>query len=152
MRVKISFPEDKYLFTATIPVRIGDVNYGNHVGNDAILSIVHEARMQLLASAGFSEMNAGGNSMIMADVMIAYKGEAFYGDVLQIAIYSGELGTASFELYYKVTTTRDGKEKDIAHCKTGMACFNYTTRRTAAMTDELRTFLNGKAADGKEQF
>ena len=142
-RVKIKFPDQKPLYTATIPVRIGDINYGGHVGNDAILSIVHEARMQMLGNAGYSEMNAAGNSMIMADVMIAYKGEAFYGDVLSVDIYSEELGAVSFDLLYRFTTIRDGVECPIAHCKTGMACFNYETRKTAQMTDELRNFLEG---------
>ncbi len=35
--------------------------------------------MQMLKHHNYSEMNAAGNSMIMADVMIAYKAEAFYG-------------------------------------------------------------------------
>jgi acyl-CoA thioester hydrolase len=68
-RVKLKIPTEKPLFTAIINVRIGDINYGGHAGNDAILSIMHEARMQMLNSHGFSEMNAGGTSLIMADVM-----------------------------------------------------------------------------------
>lgn len=140
-RVKIKFPEQKPLYTAAIPVRIGDVNYGGHVGNDALLSIVHEARMQMLAASGYSELNAAGNSLIMADVMIAYKGEAFYGDVLSVQLYTEELGSISFDLLYHITTTRDGILHQIAHCKTGMVCFNYEIRKTVVMTDGLRQFL-----------
>ncbi len=144
-RVKIKFPDTKELYIATIPVRIGDINYGNHVGNDAILSIVHEARMLILKAYGYTELNAAGTSLIMADVMIAYKGEAFYGDTLTVKIYAEELGTVSFDLLYHITTMRNGVVKDIAHCKTGMACFNYDTRKTAAITDDLRTLLTGNA-------
>src|SRR5580693_6651810 len=97
-RVKLKFPAENPLFTATIYVRIGDINYGGHVGNDAILSILHEARMQMLRSRGYDEMNAGGTSLIMADVMIAYKGEAFYGDMLTINIYAEELSSKSFDV------------------------------------------------------
>ena len=142
-RVKIKFPEQKPLFTASIPVRIGDINYGNHVGNDAILSIVHESRMQMLGASGYTEMNAAGNSMIMADVMIAYKGEAFYGDVLSVDIYAEEIGGISFDLLYYITTTRNGEVKQIAHCKTGMVCFDYTLRKTTGMTDAFKVFLMG---------
>src|ERR1700709_550454 len=105
-RVKLKFPDENPLFTATIPVRIGDINYGGHVGNDAILSIIHEARMQMLDSKGYSEMNAGGNSMIMADVMIAYKGESFYGDVLIVNIYAEEITEHSFDLLYHISAIR----------------------------------------------
>ncbi len=140
-RVKIKFPEQKPLFTATIPVRIGDINYGGHVGNDAILSVVHEARMQMLSTKGYTEMNAAGNSMIMADVMIAYKGESFYGDVFSVLIYAEEIEGVSFDLLYHITTSRHGVLQQIAHCKTGMVCFNYKTRKTTMMTDELKAFL-----------
>lgn len=142
-RVKIKFPAENLLFTATIPVRIGDVNYGGHVGNDAILSIIHEARMQLLNSWGYTELNAGGNSLIMADVMIAYRGEAFYGDILTVKVYAEELSLRSFDLLYHIATTRDGKAVEVAHAKTGMACFNYETRKTEALKPELKQKLRG---------
>ena len=140
-RVKIKFPEEKPLYTAVIPVRIGDINYGGHVGNDSVLSIVHEARMKFLSVVGCTELNAAGNSLIMADVMIAYRGEAFYGDILSVALYAEEFSTVSFDLLYRITTTRNGEVKEIAHCKTGMVCFNYETRKTAPMTAELKRLL-----------
>ncbi len=141
-RVKIKFPNENPLYIATIPVRIGDVNYGGHVGNDAVLSIIHEARMMMLSSRNYSEMNAGGNSMIMADVMISYKGESFYGDVLTIRIYAEEITDRTFDLLYQIYTLRNGLNSDIAHAKTGMVCFDYEARKLAQMTDELKRFLS----------
>jgi acyl-CoA thioesterase FadM len=141
-RVKLKFPDEKPLFTTTIPIRVGDLNYGNHVGNDSVLSIVHEARMQFLVSKGGSEMNAGGVSLIMADVMIAYKGESFYGDKLEISIFADELTNYSFDLLYRITTNRDNKQEEIAHAKTGMVCFDYNRRIIVNMTDELRGLLS----------
>lgn len=140
-RVKLKFPADNPLFTATIPVRIGDINYGGHVGNDAILSIIHEARMLMLCSKGYSELDAGGNSMIMADVMIAYKGEAFYGDTLSIKIFAEEISDRAFDLLYHISTFRNGAHTDIAHAKTGMVCFNYETRKITPMKPNLKQFL-----------
>jgi acyl-CoA thioester hydrolase len=141
-RVKLIFPAENPLFTATISVRIGDINYGGHVGNDAVLSIIHEARMQWLSSFGYTELNAGGNSLIMADVMIAYKGEAFYGDVLTVDMFATEIAEYSFDLLYRITTERVGKTANIAHAKTGMVCFDYETRKVVVMKDELRKFLS----------
>jgi acyl-CoA thioester hydrolase len=140
-RVKLKFPDENPLFTTTIPVRIGDINYGNHVGNDAILSIIHDARMQMLRKNGFTELNAGGNSLIMADVMIAYKGESFYGDVLIVKIYAEEFTDYSFDLLYHISTSRNDSPATIAHAKTGMVCFDYTIRKVSTMTNELRNFL-----------
>ena len=52
-RIKIDLP-GSFTFITEIPVRITDLNYGGHVGNDTVLSIIHESRMQWLASIGFS--------------------------------------------------------------------------------------------------
>ena len=63
-RINIDLPGD-FKFSTTIPVRITDLNYGGHVGNDAILSIIHEARMQFLHHFGYSEINFGGTTALV---------------------------------------------------------------------------------------
>lgn len=142
-RVKIKFPEQKPLYTASIPVRITDINYGNHLGNDALLSLIHESRMQLLSQWGYDELYAGGSALIMADVMIAYRGEAFYGDILQVKLYAEELTNHSFDLLYHIATEREDNILEIAHAKTGMICFDYGTRKIVPMGEGLRTKLTG---------
>jgi acyl-CoA thioesterase FadM len=143
-RVKLKFPADNPLFIVRINVRISDINYGGHLGNDSLLTIIHESRMQMLRNFGFSEIDAGGNSLIMADVMIAYKAEAFYGDILTIQIYAEELTSMSFDLLYHISTLRNGKQTDIAHAKTGLVCFDYQLRKVAPMTETLKKMLEQK--------
>ena len=143
-RVKLEIPNENPLYSAIVPVRITDINYGGHVGNDAFLSILHEARVQMLASLGYSELNAGGNSLIMADVAIAYKNESFYGDFLHIDIFSAELTSRSFELLYRISTTTAGIPKTILLAKTGMVCFDYAAKKVALMTEELKEVLEGR--------
>ncbi|MES2704603.1 MAG: thioesterase family protein [Bacteroidota bacterium] len=150
-RVKLIFPDDIPLYTARILVRIGDINYGGHVGNDAILSIIHEARMRMLGGKGYDELNVGGSAMIMADVMIAYKGEAFYGDELEVKIYADEVTDKTFDLLYRITTMRDGKVAEIAHAKTGMVCFDYEARKVVQMGKELREMLAPPGLPGGEE-
>jgi acyl-CoA thioesterase FadM len=140
-RVKLKFPDEKPLFSTLIPVRVGDLNYGNHVGNDAVLSLIHEARMQFMQSHGYTELNIEGLGLIMADVMIAYKGESFYGDKLEIALFAEEITLCSFDLLYRITTNRNGKNLDIAQAKTGMVCFDYGNRKIADIPEVLRAIL-----------
>lgn len=142
-RIKIKFPNEKPLFSTRIPVRINDVNYGGHVGNDSILSIIHEARVQLLFSMGYSEMDAAGVGLIMGDVAIAYKAESFYGDMLLINIYSVDHTSVSFDLLYDISTESDGLYRSIAQGKTGMVCFDYNIRKVASLPEELKTKLKG---------
>lgn len=133
-RVKVALP-DAFAYTVEIPVRITDLNYGGHLGNDTLLSILHEARVQFLAYFGVAELDAATQlGFIMADVAIEYKGEAFHGDVLRIAMAATDLNKYGFDLVYHVNS-QTGKE--IARAKTGMLCFNYHTRKLRALPAEL---------------
>lgn len=126
-RIKLTLPE-QFSFTATIPVRITDLNYGNHVGNDAVLSIIHEARMQFLSHHGFTELNCGGVGLIMSDVGIEFKKEIFYGDVLSANIAAVNFSSVGFDLYYQILN----KEKAITVlAKTGMVCYDYDKKKIA---------------------
>ncbi len=58
-RVKLDLP-DAFEFTTEIQVRIGDINYGGHLGNDTVLSLIHEARVRFLQKYNFREANIGG--------------------------------------------------------------------------------------------
>lgn len=137
-RVKIKFPDNNPLFQTKVVVRISDINYGNHLGNDSVLSIVHESRVRMLQSWGFTELDVGGCGIIMSDVMIAYKNEAFYGDELSISVFVDDITTVSFDLLYHIGTIRNDKQIDIAHAKTGIVCFDYKTRKVAPISDELK--------------
>lgn len=138
--IRINMPGN-FSFSTSIQVRITDINYGGHLGNDSLLSILHEARLQYLQNLGCSELDAGGAGLIMADVAIVYKGEGFQGDVLQIQIAAGELSSRGFVLFYKITCQREGKNILIAEAQTTMLCFNYTTRKVISMPENLREKL-----------
>ncbi|GAB3194192.1 acyl-CoA thioesterase FadM [Pontibacter aydingkolensis] len=140
-RIKVTIPEHIH-FETTIPVRITDLNYGNHLGNDALLSIIHEARMQLLGHFGWSELNIGGAGMIMADVAIEYKGEGFYGDVLRIKLAFDDISKYGFDITYHIVNQQD---KEVARAKTGMLCFDYQNRKLMALPAEVKAKIETKA-------
>ncbi|MGN6248162.1 MAG: acyl-CoA thioesterase [Ginsengibacter sp.] len=139
-RLKIDLPA-KNLVTVSIPVRITDINYGNHVGNNSIVEIIHEARVQFLQTHGFTELNVAGTALIMSELLVEYKNESFYGDVLEVNIFIGEITRVSFELFYQISTTRKEKKITIALAKTGMVSYNYETKKVTAVLGELRSIL-----------
>ncbi len=140
-RIKIDLPE-VFTFSCQIPVRITDINYGGHVGNDTLLSIIHEARMQFFNSLGYTEMNFAGTGMIMADVAIEFKSELFYGDVVVASVVSGEISKIGFELFYKLEKDSGGKKTLIAKAKTGMICYDYTNKKIVAVPEEAKAKLS----------
>ena len=140
-RLHIQIPAQEPKSVLTIPVRITDINYGNHLGNDAIVSIIHEARMQFFKEHGFTELDAGGTSLIMSDIAVSYKNESFYGDKLQIEIYASDISRVSFDLLYKISAIRNEKTLLIAVAKTGMVCYNYDIKKVTPVTQELKQIL-----------
>ncbi len=143
-RIKIDLPVT-CSFKAAIPVRITDLNYGGHVGNDTILSIIHEARVQFLKSVGYTELDFAGVGLIMSDVGIEFKAEAFYGDVIQVSVTASEFSKVSFEIYYKLEKADGDQVRMVAAAKTGMICYNYSTKKIATLPDAARVKLQQTA-------
>lgn len=141
-RLKLDIPNHPFPFQTIIPVRITDLNYGGHVGNDTILSMIHEARVQFLASHGFSELSMAGVGLIMSDVGIEYKSELFYGDQVTASVSAGDFSRVGFDLYYILEKSEGGIKKLVAIAKTGMVCFNYQAKKIAAVPEEVKNKLS----------
>jgi len=144
-RVKIELP-GKFSFEATIPIRITDINYGNHVGNDTILSILHEARVQYFKSFGYEELSFGGVGLIMSDVAIEFKSEIFYGEKIIASVIATEFSKVSFEVYYKLEKQNNhdaaaDKRTLVALAKTAMVCYDYSQKKIAPIPTKVRKTL-----------
>ena len=139
-RIKITLPPT-IIENIEIPVRITDINYGNHLGNDSLVSIIHEARVRWLKKHHYTELNVSGAGLIMGDLMVEYLNESFYGDVLNVSIAAGEISRVNFELFYLIQTTREQKDIIIAKAKTGMICYDYANKKVIAIPQGLKNIL-----------
>lgn len=134
-RIRLELPEN-FTFRTVIPIRISDINYGGHAGNDSLLSIIHEARMQFLQHYGYSEKELEGVGLIMGDVAIEFKKELFYGDTLTIHVTASSFERVSFDIFYKLDTERNGALVTVAQAKTGMVCFDYSLKKITSIPVE----------------
>ncbi|MHC5310846.1 acyl-CoA thioesterase [Myroides sp. LJL116] len=133
-RVKLTMPKN-YIFSTQIPVRITDLNYGNHLGNDKLVSLIHQARVLFLDSFKYTELDCEKVGLIMADLAIEYKNQAFFNDILTFEIAADNFTKVSFDLFYLVSC----KDKTIAKVKTGMVTFDYTTNKVTPVPTLLST-------------
>lgn len=133
-RIKLTFPQG-VSFSTTIPIRITDLNYGAHVGNDTILTLMHEARVQYLHHFGFEELNVAGVGLIMSDAVIEFKTQLFYGSFLKAHVAAAGFTRVSFDLYYKLAIETAGNETVIALAKTSMVCFDYSIKKVVSVPD-----------------
>jgi len=129
-RVEIEMIKN-FVFKTQIAIRISDINYGNHVGNDAFISLLHEARVQFLKKFGYSETDIEGKALIITDLAVSYKSQSFYGDQLIFEMGVGEFNKYGCDLFYRVTHSTTHNLVILA--KTGMVFFDYTLNKVTTL-------------------
>ena len=134
-RTKLALPPN-FDFATDMQICISDINYGGHLGNDSLLSLIHEARIRFLEKNGFTEFDIGGAGMIMVDTAIIYKSESFHGDILTFEVAVDDVGKVGCDFYFRISNRQTGK--DVAHAKTGIVFFDYKTRRAVNVPDKFR--------------
>ncbi|BAV04138.1 Acyl-CoA thioesterase FadM [Filimonas lacunae] len=141
-RIKLQLPQ-QFTFTTELPIRITDLNYGGHVGNDVFLSLIHEARMQFLHQHGYTELQFADTSLIMTDSAIEYKHELSYGDAVRISVAATGFDKLGFDIYYLLELITPDGTKLAGKAKTGMTCFNYAEKKKTAVPTEAIEKLTG---------
>ena len=137
---------DNYEFEYKVTLQVTDINYGGHLGNDALVGIIHEARVNLLTTLGCSEFDLGDGKtgIIMSDLGINYLGEGFLLDELIVYSNINEISNASFRIFHHVTK----KDKTIALAETGVIAFNYNESHIVEIPkvflDSLNNYLDNK--------
>lgn len=92
----------KQIFSTKIDVHVAYINYGDHLGNDSFISILHEARLRFLKSVGCTEKNINGNGIIQKNLVVEYLKQVFYGDCLTVNIGIEKPNKASINFIYNV--------------------------------------------------
>ena len=141
-RTKLACPKT-FIFNTQLPVRVTDLNYANHLANDAVLSLLHEARLRFLNQYfQVSEADVGeGLGLIMADSVIVYKSQGFYGDVLDIAmtVTVTDVSAYSFDIFYLLQIA--AKKQEIVRAKTTLVSFDYQKRTLVRLPKDFRQAL-----------
>ncbi|RMH63078.1 MAG: thioesterase [Calditrichaeota bacterium] len=127
-RMGIAIPEGTP-FQCRIPVRITDINYGGHLGNDSYLSILHDVRVRWLNALGYSELDIEGVGMVMNEALLQYKSEVFYPDTLLCSLFVDNVTRVGFDLVYVLESEQRGKRALIA--KTGQVFYDYHKKKVA---------------------
>jgi len=131
-RSKLIYPETT-VFTHELSVRVTDLNFADHLAHDSIISLLHEARAQFFLANKMSELDVEGAGIIMADITVNYRGEAFFGQMLTVEISLGEFSNKGCDIFYRMTC----KESDslVAIAKTGIVFMNYATRKLVSVPE-----------------
>jgi acyl-CoA thioesterase FadM len=136
-RLQLNFPEHQFYYSTPLTVRVTDINAGNHLGNDSMISMISEARARFLFEFGVPETERDGTGIIVTDLATTYRAEAHARDQLLFEVGVMDFNKYGGDIIFRVTRPRD--KKLIAMAKSGFVFFNYKTSQVVAMPDEFRT-------------
>jgi len=125
-------------FSTRFRVRIGDINYGGHLGNDKFLLLFHDARIEFLKSLGMAENDIGdGVGLIMSEAHVNFKAEVFLGDELTVQVRITDVQAVRFRMEYEITRGAD----PVATGYTQMVAFDYAHRRISKLPARFRELV-----------
>lgn len=138
-RVKVSNPE-QFIFSMERSVGISDLNYAKHLDSVAMVNVLHEARLQFLASLGFTEANIFGLGMVITDIAIDFRSESFAGDRLIIDVGVDDFNRYGFDICMQVTNS--ALETIVCQAKFGVVFFDFDKHQIAEVPVAFMTHLS----------
>jgi acyl-CoA thioester hydrolase len=140
-RVKL-VEQTTYSYRCLVEVQPRDINYGGHLANDSLVSLIGTARARMFRILGFSELDLGdgGTGVLMSDLVVNYRSEGFLFDELLVETHLGELARTGFRLFHRVSTG----DRVIALVETGLAAFDYASKKVAPLPQKFVEAVTGQ--------
>lgn len=127
---------NNFNFSTVLNVRINEINYGGHLGNDSFLSLFQEGRLRYLKQFGWSELTIGEEtSLIMSQAHINFKAEAFWGESLKILVRITKMDKIRFTFEYQIESA-DNEKKIVATGYTNMVGFDYRKKKVRKLPEK----------------
>jgi len=120
-------------------VGLSDVNYAKHLDSVSMVNILHEARLQFLASLGFTESNIYGLGMVVTDLAVDYRSESFANDRLIIDVGVSKFNRYGFDIGIQVTNS--ALETVVCNAKIGVVFFDFDRHKITQMPAALKSIL-----------
>ena len=139
-RIQIELPES-LPFSTDITLYLSHMNYGGHLDNALLLTVVSEARVRFFQSLGYTELNVEGVGIIVSDAALQYRSEAFHGEVMVVRMGAADFGSKGCDLLWCMNER--SSQREVARGKTGIVFFDYATRKTAPVPPAFHAQLVG---------
>ncbi|MBL0282620.1 MAG: acyl-CoA thioesterase [Zoogloea sp.] len=127
-RVLIELPA-QFVFSTEVPIYITHINKAQHLDNAALIALLSEARVRFFRSLGYDELDVDGVGIVVADMALQYKSEAFHGETLTFEMTPDDFNKYGCDLAWRASDKATGRE--VARGKTGILFFDYAARRPA---------------------
>ncbi len=135
-RIRLSFPDEVFTFSTSMPVRITDINGANHLGNDALISMLSEARAQFMVKMGLQEQISDGVGIVVTDLATMYQSESFFPEILRFEVGVTDLNKYGGDYVFRVTKEASGQP--VALAKYGFVFFSFRQKKVVELPDYFR--------------
>ena len=123
-------------------VEFRDLDGLGHVNNAVYLNYLENAKVDYFREVvGAGSLDTLG---IVADVKIAYRSPAFFGETLSVGIRVGDVGTKSLRFEFEV---RGPDDRLVAEGSSVHVAFDYETREPVAVPDDWRRSIQAYEAE-----
>jgi len=129
-RIKLK-RQEHYQFHHHLTVRISDINYGGHLGNDAVVRLCNEARVAMMRELGCSELDLGDGqtALVMTELAVNYVGEGFLFDEVIIHSRVDQVGYFGFRVHHLLEKDEEGATRVVALVETALSAFDHGSRQ-----------------------
>lgn len=138
-RVKLDFPAEAVIHRHPLTVRVTDMNYGRHLGHDAVVSLLHEARIQAFAALDLPEWDMHGYPSVVADLAVQYHSEARWPDALLIETAVPEPQGKALIIYQRIYQA--DSEQLVATSRVNQLLIDLATGRPVEVPTQIKQAL-----------
>lgn len=138
-RVKLEFPAEAIIHRHPLTVRVTDMNYGRHLGHDALVSLLHEARIQAFAALDLPEWDMHGYPTVVADLAVQYQSEARWPNALIIATAVPEPQGKALTVYQRIYQAES--EQIVATARVNQLLIDVASGRPVEVPEQVQQAL-----------
>ena len=131
-----------FRYVRSQPVEFRDLDGLGHVNNAVYLSYLESAKVDYFRDVvGADRLDDLG---IVADVQIAYRSPAFFGETLAVGVRVTRVGTKSLGFEFEI---RGPDDRVVAEASSAHVTFDYETREPAPVPEEWRRAIETYEAE-----
>ena len=134
-RLQLDFSQQQFCYSTHMTVRSTDINASNHLGNDAMISMISEARARFLFDFGIREADHQ-QGIIVTDLATMYRAESHSRDQLLFEVGVMDFNRYGGDIIFRITRPAD--DTLIALAKSGFVFFDYQRNKVVPMPESFR--------------
>ena len=132
---QLELPE-KFIYKTQMKVRVSDLNIANHLAYESMVAMLSEGQMRFFSHFKIDQLNVEGLGLMVADLRVSYRSEAFYRDLLQFEVGIDNFNKYGCDIIFRVNNLNTGKLASLA--RISVVAVDYVSRKIALLPESFK--------------